>query len=104
MNNFARLIAAGAHRRSLLPALVCVEPNDRDDPCCICRPAHRIRKTTEKSDLLLGRRIRLSEVHYSGYGLAPRQFGNGIEIGLFKLKIEGLRDPFKLSTILLHRR
>jgi hypothetical protein len=62
------------------------------------------RKTGEKGDLQLGRRICLSEVHYSGYGLAPRQFGNGSEIGLFKLEIEALRDPFKLSTILLHRR
>jgi hypothetical protein len=33
--------AAGAYRRSLLPALVCVDPDDRDDACCICRPAHR---------------------------------------------------------------
>ena len=101
---FARLIAAGAYRRSLLPALVCVETNDRDDPCCICRPAHRTRKTGQKGDLLLGRRICLSEVHYSGYGLAPRQFGSGIEEGLFKLEIEVLRDPFELSTILLYRR
>jgi hypothetical protein len=61
-------------------------------------------KTGEKGDLLLGRRICLSEVHYSGYGLAPRQFGSGIEEGLFKLEIEALRDPFELSTILLYRR
>ena len=54
---------------------------------------HRIRKTGEKGDLQLGRRICLSEVHYSGYGLAPRQFGNGGEIGLFKLEIEALSFP-----------
>src|SRR5262249_31880515 len=46
----------------------------------------------------------LSEVHYSRYGLAPRQFSSGIEEGLFKLEIEALREPFELSTILLHGR
>jgi hypothetical protein len=99
MNDFARLIAAGASRRSLLPALVCVEPVPH-----LPTGAPQSGKTGQKGDLLLGRRICLSEVHYSGYGLAPRQFGSGIEEGLFKLEIEVLRDPFELSTILLYRR
>jgi hypothetical protein len=60
-------------------------------------------KLERKGNLQLGR-ICLSEVHYSGYGLAPRQFSSGIEEGLFKLEIEALRDPFKLSTMLLYRR
>ena len=37
-----------ARRRSLFPALVFVEPDGRDDPCCECRPAHCIWEAREK--------------------------------------------------------